>query len=207
MGLNDYLSAQFGHPTGLSGRLVTLVMNRQNRPLYEATAQLLSLSDDDRVLDIGCGNGVVLGLLASRSQASFTGIDVSPSMVAASASRNGEFIRQGRMAVFHEDAACLSAPDGSFTKAYTINTVYFWEDVAKTMAEIRRVLRPGGLFVNVLYTNETLARFAHTKTGYKHHEPSVLIESAENTGFEASIVPLLDGSAYAVECRAKPVTI
>ncbi|MDR1387271.1 MAG: class I SAM-dependent methyltransferase [Propionibacteriaceae bacterium] len=202
MDLDGYLAAQFAHPTGLGGRLVGRVMNRQNRPLYEATARLLDLSDQDSVLDLGCGNGFVLGLLAGRSRASLTGIDLSPSMVAAASARNARFVRAGRMAVRREDAACLSSPDGAFTKAYSVNTVYFWEDVARTMAEIRRVLQPGGLFVNVLYTNETLARLSHTKTGYQRHAPGELVAAAGRAGFEAETTPLLGGSAYAVVSRA-----
>jgi hypothetical protein len=45
-----YIAKQFANPAGLGGRIVSAVMNRQNRPLYEATlAELPSAAR--RVLD------------------------------------------------------------------------------------------------------------------------------------------------------------
>ena len=63
----------------------------------------------------------------------------------------------------------MSFADESFTKAYTINTVYFWSDLNKAMLEIRRVLKSDGVFINTLYTNGTLSSFSHTRFGYKRY--------------------------------------
>ncbi|MDR0849666.1 MAG: class I SAM-dependent methyltransferase [Propionibacteriaceae bacterium] len=201
MNANTYLSAQFGRPTGVGGRLVSLVMNRQNLPLYEAAADLLPLSDADKVLDIGCGNGFVLSMLAERSQASFVGVDISETMVKAASRRNSRWIAEGRMAIQVGNAASLPFPDAAFTRAFTINTAYFWEDPDQTMVEIRRVLANGGVFVNALYTNETLAKFSHTQTGYKHHSVRELFNSCFRAGFEVKIVSLLDSTAYGLVCQ------
>jgi SAM-dependent methyltransferase len=199
----EYLARQFGHPTGLGGALVTAVMNRQNRPLYEAALRLLEADGSDSVLDVGCGNGFVLGLLGERTGASLAGVDISGSMVRAAGRRNRRLVRGGRLTVKNGDAAHLPFPDGRFSKAYSINTVYFWPDVDTAMAEVKRVLRPGGVFVNVLYSNDLLHAHPHTQTGgYRLREPDALIGSSRNAGFDVDQVPLLGGTGYGLVCRA-----
>ena len=81
MGLNSYISQQFSNPAGIGGNFIASVMNKQNRSLYEETMRLLKLSDNESVLDIGCGNGYVLNMLARQYNCAFAGIDTSKSIV------------------------------------------------------------------------------------------------------------------------------
>lgn len=198
MGVERYIAKQFGNPSGLGGRMVSAVMNRQNRPLYEAAAELLRLSNEDAVLDIGYGNGYMLNMLARRHNCAFTGIDASPSIVGAAARRNRAFVETGRMRLMCQNANGMSFANSSFDKAYTVNTVYFWENPDGIMLEIRRVLKPGGLFINALYSNATLSRFGHTRFGYRHFTPDQLMDAGRRAGFTASITPVLDAAAYCV---------
>ena len=198
MGLDSYISKQFGNPTGTGGKLVSFIMNRQNRPLYEETIRLLPLSGSDSVLDIGCGNGHVLNMLARHYDCAFTGIDISRSIIHAASRRNRSFLKNGKMKLMPRDVNEMPFPDESFSKVYTINTVYFWDNAGSTMLKIRRVLKPGGLFINALYTNETLSRFSHTKLGYKRFTREQLVGMGENVGFAVTVVPILDASAYCV---------
>jgi len=202
MPLNSLIAGQFAKPTGLMGRVVTSIMNSQNQPLYEETARHLSLSGSSMVLDIGCGNGYMLNMLARRYSGMFSGIDISESIIRAASRRNRSFVRAGRMSFAVANAVCLPFEEAAFDRVFTVNTVYFWDDLYKTMAEIRRVLCPQGLFVNTLYTNETLARLSHTQHGYKRFFREQLVEAARRSGFEVSVVPVFDGKAYCVVCRA-----
>ena len=178
-------------------------MNRQNYPLYEETAHHLSLCSSDSVLDIGCGNGYVLGMLAVRSDCNYTGIDISESILKSAAKRNRKFIKNGNMIFKYGDAAKLPFSDSVFDKVYTtINTVYFWKELNDIMTEIRRVLKPGGRFINTLYTNETLTRFSHTQFGYKRFTQRQLISAAQDAGFGAKAIPIMGGRAYCVVCHA-----
>ena len=56
-------------------------MNKKNLPLYEETIRFLELSGNDSVLDIGCGNGCVLNMLADQNNCKFTGIDTSKNII------------------------------------------------------------------------------------------------------------------------------
>ena len=201
MGLNKYIAKQFSNPTGLGGKLVSHIMNRQNHQLYEETIRLLSPSDADNILDIGCGNGYMLNIFARQCGCDFTGIDTSNSAIKNASRRNRIFLNNNRMILLCQSADAMTFDDSSFDKAYTVNTVYFWENLDETMTEIRRVLKPGGLFINTLYTNETLSRFSHTQYGYKQLATEELTRAGINAGFNSDVVPILGGIAYSVKCR------
>ena len=195
MSLNTYIAKQFADPKGFGGSIISIVMNRQNRPLYDETIRLLKLTDSDSVLDIGCGNGFVLNLLARRYNATFAGIDPSREIIRAAERRNHQYIKRENMSFSCQNVNSLSFPDESFSKAYTINTVYFWSDLKDPMLEIRRVLKPNGYFINTLYTNEALYRFSHTQFGYTRYAPEDLIAAGENVGLNVKAIPILQGAA------------
>ena len=197
MNLNSYIAKQFGDPTGPGGKLVSHIMNQQNRPLYEETIRLLAPADTDSVLDIGCGNGYVLQMIARQSGCTLTGIDTSASIIKAAVRCN----RLAQATLLCQNASEMSFADHTFSKAYTINTVYFWEDLSATMAEIQRVLKPGGLFINTLYSNETLSQHPHTQFGYKRYTAEQLISAGTSADFAAKVVLTLNGAAYCVVYR------
>lgn len=198
MNLERYIAKQFSDPAGMGGGIISLIMNKQNRPLYEETIRLLAPFDSDSVLDIGCGNGYVLKMLARQSKCSFTGIDPSESIVNAASRRCSRYVKDGRMTLLCQDVSAMSFPDHSFDKAYTINTVYFWENVGDAMSEIHRVIKPNGLFINTLYSDETLSRFSHTKYGYKRFDLEQLTSAGVAAGFSVNTVTILNGTAYCV---------
>lgn len=198
MRLNEYIAKQFGNPTGLGGRIISYIMNRQNHGMYDETMRLLKPVDSDNILDIGCGNGYMLNMLARKCACNFTGIDTSKSAIQDASKRNRAFAKNGRMSFLCQNASAMSFPGSSFSKAYTVNTVYFWADLGETMAEIHRVLKVGGVFLNTLYTGETLDRYAHTQFGYRRFTAEELTRAGVNAGFTADVTPILGGAAYCV---------
>ena len=45
------------------------------------------------------------------------------------------------------DIAALPFASATFDRVFTINTIYFWPDLALALAELARVIRPGGVLV------------------------------------------------------------
>ena len=103
----------------------------------------------DRVLDVGCGTGIVAKECARRvgSKGSISGLDISEAMLAvARRSAPGIDWYQG-------DAEELPFPDESFDRVVSQLALMFFADREKAICEMWRVLRPGGtLAVAVLGT-------------------------------------------------------
>lgn len=140
------LTTQFGHPRGVLGWLVGWAMALKNGRRSRYALSLLDPSPGDRILEVGFGPGVDLKRLAQAvgPKGFVGGVDVSAGMVRMAARRNRAFVREGRVILQQAGATDLPYTDGSFGGAYSVNSAQFWPDLPRGLAEIARVLRPGG---------------------------------------------------------------
>jgi ubiquinone/menaquinone biosynthesis C-methylase UbiE len=130
----------FGGVIGLVAALGMLVMGRDYARL---ATDLASVSDADRVVDIGCGPGAAARSAAQRG-ATVVGVDPSPMMLRlAGAVTRG----QPNISWSQGTAEELPLPDGSATVAWSLRTVHHWKDVTAGLTELRRVLAPAGRFL------------------------------------------------------------
>ena len=157
----EELSRQLGHPHGEIGLAVGDLLNRANGALTRAVIRRLGLKRGDRVLEIGFGNGKLTEeLLAEASDLSYVGIDVAETMVAVARDFNAEAVAAGRAAFHLASAEAVPIGSASIDKIMAVNVFYFIADEAKAIAEMRRVLKPGGLSIVAVSTAETAGRFS-----------------------------------------------
>jgi SAM-dependent methyltransferase len=91
------------------------------------------------VVDVGCGNGVYLQRIHSeRPQLAPLGVDISPAMLTRLRDLTG------CRAVVAADAAALPLPDASAVAAMAVHVLYLLADPVAAVAELCRVVRPGG---------------------------------------------------------------
>lgn len=119
---------------------------------WEATKQLrawerkqLSLRTGQRLLDVGCGLGdAALALsIDLGDQGEVVGIDGSKVMLAEARARAADAKCRVRFTV--GDAGALDEPDASFDAVRSERMLQWVPDPARAVAEMARVLRPGGL--------------------------------------------------------------
>lgn len=109
----------------------------------------LDVGRGDRMLDVGCGPGLAVAYAAARGSRA-VGVDASLAMVRHAGRRNRAAIREGRVEIHHADAARLPFPDAAFTRIGSLNSLQFWPAPARGLAEMHRVLAPGGRVAVVL---------------------------------------------------------
>jgi ubiquinone/menaquinone biosynthesis C-methylase UbiE len=116
-----------------------------------------------RVLEVGVGTGVNLGLYPAHLRV--TAVDVDPRMLARARERAG---RAGADIRLHAmDIEDLAFPDASFDMVVSTFVVCNVHDPAAALAEVRRVLRPGGkgLFLEHVSSRRPLLRAAMEAVG------------------------------------------
>ena len=142
--------SQFGAPRGVRGRLAAHVVARLTGEANRWMVDRLAVGPHDRVLDVGCGPGLALAYALEAGAARVVGVDASETMVRHARRRNRAAVRAGRAEIRRADAARLPYPDGSFTKAGTLNSLQFWPEPDQGLRELCRVLEPGGRVAVVL---------------------------------------------------------
>jgi ubiquinone/menaquinone biosynthesis C-methylase UbiE len=110
-----------------------------------AAVALSSDSAPRRILDVGCGTGYLLRLLASRSPETeeLRGVDPAPSMVEIASRESTD----PRIALQIGVAEALPFEDGAFELVLSTTSFDHWADQSAGVRECARVLSPGGRLV------------------------------------------------------------
>ena len=101
-----------------------------------------------RVLEIGCGLGTD-GAQFAQAGADYTGIDLTDAAIELAQKRFELFKLPGTFQT--DDAERLSVPNDSFDLVYSHGVLHHTPDIKAAIAEIHRVLRPGGRAEVMLY--------------------------------------------------------
>jgi ubiquinone/menaquinone biosynthesis C-methylase UbiE len=118
------------------------------------------------VLEIGVGSGsVAQQLLSDTPELAWTAIDIDPRMAQAAAARLGEFCNAS---VKTADATAMPFPDDSFDSVVSCLMLHHIIDWERAVAEVARVLRPGGTFVGYDLVRTPLASLFHRLDGSPH---------------------------------------
>ncbi|MDR1612287.1 MAG: class I SAM-dependent methyltransferase [Planctomycetota bacterium] len=143
------LFTNFRKPTGFTGRLLVGMMNWAHGPGIRAVVGQLAVTPDDIVLDIGCGGGAAIALMAGKGT-KVHGVDHSVVSVEKSLAKNRVAVRNGRVAIQVADALRLPFSGETFTLVTAFETIYFWENIQECFRRIHGVLRLGGRFAIAL---------------------------------------------------------
>jgi SAM-dependent methyltransferase len=108
-----------------------------------------ALVGDARVLEVGCGTGVMAERIDALPGVTLVATDFSPRFVELTAAR-GIDARQA-------DICYLPFDDASFDVVFAGWMLYHVRDLERALNEVRRVLRPGGTFVAVTNGQDHLA--------------------------------------------------
>ncbi len=141
MGLMD----QFRRPTGLQGRIVASVMNREHWALTTWGLTYATLQPNFTILDLGCGGGKTVNRLAQQvPQGKVYGVDYSADMVAYAKKVNRKFVEQNRVEIVEASVGKTGFPSDFFDLVTAVETYYFWPSLSTAFKEIIRVLKPKG---------------------------------------------------------------
>jgi arsenite methyltransferase len=126
------LEAMYTHPD---------VVQRRQR-----VRRALALRPSERVLDIGCGPGFLTGEAAAEVGPNgwACGIDISAAGLTAARHRASGQPYAAWIEFMEGDATALPFPDNAFDAAVATQVYEYVGDIPRALAELRRVLRPGG---------------------------------------------------------------
>jgi ubiquinone/menaquinone biosynthesis C-methylase UbiE len=118
------------------------LMGRWSKKLAPLFIDFVGLADGEKILDVGCGTGSLTFALAGTANLSeIAAIDYSAVFVEEAIRRNTD----PRIKIRQADACALPFEDGMFDRALALLVLHFVPEAGKAVAEMRRVVRPGGV--------------------------------------------------------------
>jgi len=155
--------------------------------------------DLGRLVEFGCGTGFYTEVLAPRAD-SLVATDISPGMLDVAKRR----VNAPNVTFRAEDCQRTSLPDGAFDTAF-ISLVLHFTVPDRTVAEMHRILRPGGTLIVVNLDTQALNGVAQVRSlariiyqgavGYRIKPPKGF---GRNVVTDAQLRQLLDGAGLRV---------
>jgi ubiquinone/menaquinone biosynthesis C-methylase UbiE len=162
--------------------------------------KLVALADprpEERVLDVGCGTGVVARQVARRlgPNGSITAIDLSPNMLAIARDRAA---KENATIAWHEGSAeRLPFPEHSFHVVLCQFALMFFSDRASALAEMRRVLMERGRTLVAVWQGLDRHPFYRTLHGVIERRAGVsALEDIFSLGSAEELRGLLKGAGF-----------
>lgn len=179
------MARQLRQPSGILANMTGRSMNKANKLLYHLTLNNLDVRENHKVLEIGFGNGKYFATLNSMAQnLSIYGIEHSPDMVKNAKSKFKKLISSNVITVDVGSSDKLPFENDYFDSIYCINVIYFWENPAQHLQEIKRVLKPGGTFCIGFRPKQNLTTFEFTQFGFNLFSEDELKVIVSENGFE-----------------------
>lgn len=185
MTIRQRLGAQNQKPAGVLGWAAAglMLVEGPSACRHQTVAELLDLQPDDALLDIACGSGLFLRRRAAHVQR-VAGLDHSSVQIRLARRLLRERIEAGTAALVNGDAAVLPWPDNEFS-AVTCNCLFCVAEAERAVAEMYRVLRPGGRLVLAtdFHADPAAARQQEREWGWRAWTEPELRTLLENAGF------------------------
>jgi ubiquinone/menaquinone biosynthesis C-methylase UbiE len=180
---------QLSFPEGRGGRILGAVMDLANRQPVGLALDLLDAAPGERIIDIGCGTGAASQRLLRRATCTVTCVDRSQTMLYRAERRRFA----GPVSLHQAHLGELPFANGSFDAALALNLLYFCDESGSMLADLKRVLRPGGRIVAYVTHRETMAKWPFVSPAtHRLYDAGQLTEALTIGGFAADRIEVRD---------------
>jgi len=200
----DTASADAEQARDLAARLERRGKAKDEIEARDTYLGLLDIAPGERILDVGCGSGVVTREIARRvgNRGLAVGVDPSPALLAVArevAKESGV----GDCVEFHEgNALRLPFPDRSFDAVVCVTVLSHVPRGEAAIPELVRVLRPGGR-LGVYDLDTDMTAFTHFDRALTRRIVTAASDATAVNGWLVRQLPLLFQRAGIVDVRAR----
>ena len=174
-------------PVGFGGTIMVRLMNVCHSPIATWGFSKLSMRDNLKILDIGCGGGKNIATWLRKSKNSHvTGLDYSEVSVDESSKKNKWAIKRNRCEILRGNVAEMPFSDNTFDCVSAFETIYFWPGLEECFTEVNRVLKHGGIFMVCNGSdgeNESDEKWVNIIEGMSVYNEDQLHSALEKAGF------------------------
>jgi len=150
---------QFGNPHGFIGEIIGWILALNNGERNSLAVEKLSPMPNDKILEIGFGPGVTINQIVENYKNVFVaGIDISDVMLKQASHRNRRYIDVQNVVLENASVENIPFNENYFDKVLGSNVSLFFPNPIENFKEIKRVLKPYGVLLNVLQPKSAKTR-------------------------------------------------
>ena len=184
-GFRRVIAAQLRRPRGLAGRYMVRWMNEVNQRMNALTVRHARIAPDHRVLEIGFGGGMALGLMTQQAhEGRVVGIELSDAALDHAAQIYADLIHRGRLRLIGGDLQQLPLQTQWFNCAVSVNTIYFVRDRIGWAKRVRQLIQPGGRFVVSFRSRREMMTLPFTRHGFDLPSEITIRDNLIQAGFD-----------------------
>jgi cyclopropane fatty-acyl-phospholipid synthase-like methyltransferase len=174
----------------LGRKILAKIFYKINRKECDVIFKYINLNQNDDVLDIGFG----LSCNYFSEKLSKQNMNSPYSHRFSSL----KILKNGRLKFILQGEKISTFGDNNFTKIYTINTMFFNNDCDVFFLDIKRILKPNGIFINIIVINKYLNKIFYKKYGYKELSIEKIKEITEKHMRIKKIIEIRKNKSYCI---------
>ncbi len=191
---------QFKQPSGILGKIVSVIMKKANHVVYDKILEKLQIKDNENIFEIGYGHGICIEKILFKNSCFVSGIDFSELMYKEATKRNKKHIDNNNAKLYFGDFLNYNMDPGKFDKILCLNVIYFWDELEKPFSKIRNGLKENGTFSFFMAHIDELNRHKFTKAGiFNKYSIEQVIDKLKTVGFSKIDYEFKNG--YYVMCK------
>jgi ubiquinone/menaquinone biosynthesis C-methylase UbiE len=174
-------------PAGAAGLATADALAGINRDGNLLLVDSLGIAAGDTVLEVGCGLGAMAAaVIEAAAGVSYVGLDTSETMIEAACERHRDLIGAGRTSFVLASSEHIPFANGHFIKVFSAGVIHFWTDPASSLAELKRVVRAGGIMSMGCLAPGSALPFARSEFGFHLRPPEEWARLTLEAGFAAA---------------------
>jgi len=162
------------------GPYLDYINARGNALVYNS----LQFNSSSRLLEVGFGGGELLFRIArSLQDGSIDGVELSAAMLQRASKKSHKKNLDSVIRFKSGSVEDLPFDTAVFDCVYTVNTIYFWQDLSAGLYELARVIRPEGELVLGFGSAKALRDSGYEDRGFRLYDADQIVHACEVCGF------------------------
>lgn len=189
------LAEQLRCPSGDQGLEIAQMMDESNITMTQHAIDQLPTTDSPHLLEVGHGGSNHLSKVLNKwPNAHYTGLDIAPLMHERALGLHSELIRAQKASFYLYDGLHMPFESETFDLAFTVNTLYFWDEPEQFLNEMYRVMTAGGSFVVTFGFKSYMKMLPFTSYGFTLYDMPDFEKMVARTPFQ--ITSVVNASDY-----------
>jgi len=193
------LEKQFKKPKGFFGRIISMLMRKENNFIYDKIIEELDIKEKENIFEIGYGHGIGIAKILSKNDCYISGIDFSELMNKEASKRNEKYICNGKATLYFGDFLKYDLNKSAYDKIICINVIYFWDILEIPFTKIRDGLKENGLFYLYMDHPNDLSKYGFNKNIFNMYTIDQVVDKLSLSGFNEINYQFEKG--YYIKCK------